>query len=403
MQLSNKPHVVVYFTDAGGGHRAAAEAVVEALHRRYEDRLTTEMVDFFRTSGTPRTLNLAPDLYPGLVRAGIWQTSYRATDGRSRARVITASLWPYLRRIANHLVKSHPADLVVSTHPFANSLLIKAMGKDRPPFFTVITDFGTIHALWFDKRADRIFVPAEAARDRGLSYGMDPSRVEVVGFPVLARYCEPPPDRESLRKKFGWPPQTPVVLIVGGGEGMGPVAKAARAIDESGLYVMQVIVAGRNKRLKGALEASTWVNPTTIYGFTREMPDLLHGADVLLTKAGGATVAEALNAGIPMILYAHVRGQEEGNVTYVEQAGAGVYAPTPKLLVRSLTRWVSRPQERARAAENARKAARPQAADLIASAIGRELRLHAVRGGRAVQADRRKTRPLVEQSHPHKT
>lgn len=378
-QPSRKPHVVVYFTDAGGGHRAAAEAVVEALHTLYADQLTTEMVDFFRSSSTPRTLSRAPDLYPNLVKSGLWQTSYRVTDGRSRARVITASLWPGVRQISKHLVRNHPADLVVSTHPFANSVLIRAMGRNRPPFFTVVTDFGTIHALWYDKRADRIFVPAEAARERGIHYGMDPGRLEVVGFPVLARYCQPAPDRNALRLKHGWPSGKPLVLIVGGGEGMGPVTKVARMIDESGLDLVQVIVAGRNKRLKSTLEAVVWENPTFIYGFTTEMPDLLHAADVLLTKAGGATVAEALNAGVPMILYSRVLGQEEGNVKFVEEAGAGIFAPSQKLLVRALTRWVVRPAERLQAAQRARAAARPDAATSIASAIGHQLHLRASR------------------------
>ena len=374
MQPAARPHVVIYFTDAGGGHRAAAEAVVEALHALYQDGISTELVDFFRSSGT-RPLIRAPDLYPQLVKAGLWKTSYRATDGRSRARVITASLWPYLRQIANHLVRSHPADLVVSTHAFANSVLLKAMGTNRPPFFTVVTDFGSIHALWFDKRADRIFLPAEAARARGLHFGMDPDRLEVVGFPVLARYGESVGDRAMLRRRLGWEEQKPLALIVGGGEGMGPVAKIARAIDRSGLDLTQVIVAGRNKRLKGALESSTWSNPTHVYGFTRDMPDFLHAADVLLTKAGGATVAEAINAGVPMIIYARIAGQEEGNVAYAELTGAGVFAPTPTDVVRALTRWLSRPDERERAAAGARRAARPDAARTIAAAIGRQLHM----------------------------
>jgi 1,2-diacylglycerol 3-beta-galactosyltransferase len=373
-QIPERPHVVVYFTDAGGGHRSAAEAVVEALHSLYGDQVTSEMVDFFRSYG-PRTLRLAPELYPQLVKTGLWRTGYRATDGRSRARVITASLWPYLQQIARQLASNHPANLVVSTHPFVNSLLIKAMGRNHPPFFTIVTDFASIHALWFDKRADRIFLPAEAARESALKSGMDPERLDVVGFPVLARFCGQEGDQASVRRKLGWPVDKPIALVVGGGEGMGPVAKIAQAIDESGLDLVQVIVAGRNRRLKAKLEAVTWENPTFIHGFTHEMPDFLRAADVLLTKAGGATVAEALNSHVPMIIYSRVAGQEDGNVAFVEQVGAGVYAPTTQLVIRALTRWLSRPQEREQVAEHASRAARPDAAKSIALAIGKALHL----------------------------
>ena len=386
---SKRPRVVIYFGDTGGGHRAAAEAVAEALHEQYGTRLSTQLVDFFSKAGV-RALSQAPSLYPRMVRAGVYGASYRATDRRSTARVITGSLWPYLRQIARRMVRAHPADLVVATYPLFNAALLRAMGRSRPPFYIVVTDFATIHALWFDKRADRIFVPAEAARQRGIELGMQAERLRVVGLPVKRGYSKPSESREALRRRLGWPMHKPVVLLVGGGEGMGPVASIAQSIDLCGLDIAQAIVTGRNKRLQAKLKQTSWENPTFIYGFTSQMPEMMHAADVLLTKAGGATIAEALNAHVPMILYSRIPGQEEGNVSYVVDAGAGVYAPDETLVIRALTRWIARPHERERAVANARKVARPEAAALIAAAIGRGLHLSA-RPARASQ--REQTRP----------
>jgi 1,2-diacylglycerol 3-beta-galactosyltransferase len=84
-----------------------------------------------------------------------------------------------------------------------------------------------------------------------------------------------------------------------------------------------VIVCGRNQKLKATLESCTWENPTLIYGFTRDMPDFMRAADFIVTKAGPGTVAEALNAQLPIILYSKLPGQEDGNVTFVEEEGAG--------------------------------------------------------------------------------
>lgn len=370
-----KPHIVFYFSDTGGGHRSAAEAIIEAIGIEYPNRVTTEMVDFFKDYA-PLPFNKMPDWYPHMVKAPqLWSASFHATDGRAQARAITATMWPLARRAAKALVQSHPADLIVTVHPFANTFALKALGKNRPPFITVVTDMVTTHALWYDARADLILVPTEKARERAIKYKMNPEKVRVVGLPVADRYCKPMKRKSSLRKKLGWTVDKPTVLLVGGGEGMGPLAKTAYAIDASGLDLNLVIVCGRNQKLKATLEEHSWENPAYIYGFTREMPDFMRAADFIVTKAGPGTIAEALNAELPIILYAKLPGQEDGNVTFVQEEGAGVWAPTPQEVVRTLTRWISRPAERQQIVENCRRAGKPEAARTIARTIGEMLGL----------------------------
>src|SRR5512134_2603408 len=375
-----KPHIVFYFSDTGGGHRSAAEAIIEAIQLKYENKVTTEMVDFFK-SYAPRPFNRAADMYPYMVKAPhLWGASFHATDGRARARAITTTMWPIARQAARSLVQSHPADLIVTVHPFANSFALRALGKNRPPFINVVTDMVTTHALWYDNRADLILVPTETARQRALKYNMPPEKVSVVGLPVADQYCKPVGRKSIQRKKLGWPVDKPVVLLVGGGEGMGPLAKTAQAIDASGLDVGLVIVCGRNQRLKASLEACTWENPTLIYGFTHDMPDFMRAADFIVTKAGPGTIAEALNAQLPIILYSKLPGQEDGNVTFVKEEGAGVWAPTPQEVVRALTRWISRPEECKQVIENCRRSGRPEAARTIARIIGGKLGLEVEEG-----------------------
>jgi 1,2-diacylglycerol 3-beta-galactosyltransferase len=374
-QTFRKPHIVFYFSDTGGGHRSAAEAIIEAINMEYKDQVTTEMVDFFKDYA-PRPFNRAADMYPYMVKAPrLWSASFHATDGRARSRVITNTMWPIARRAARAMVSSHPADLIVTVHPFANTFALRALGKNHPPFINVVTDMVTTHALWFDNRADLILVPTETARLRAIRYHISAEKVCVVGLPVADRYCQPMKQKSLLRENLGWPMEKPVVLLVGGGEGMGPLAETAQAIDASGLDVTQVIVCGRNKRLKASLEEHKWENTTLIYGFTRDMPDFMRASDFIVTKAGPGTIAEALNAQLPIILYSKLPGQEDGNVTFVREEGAGVWAPTPPEVVRTLTRWISRPEERKRVIENCRRAGKPEAARTIARMIADKLGL----------------------------
>ena len=373
--IPRKPHIVFYFSDTGGGHRSAAEAIIEAVHIQYKEQVTTEMVDFFKDYAPP-PFNRVGDMYPYMVKAPrLWGASFHATDGRAQARVITSTMWPLARQAAKALVRSHPADLIVTVHPFANSFALKALGNNRPPFINVVTDMVTTHALWYDKRADLILVPTETARQRALKYNMPDEKVRVVGLPVADRYCQPMKRKSTLRKKLGWTLDKPIVLLVGGGEGMGPLGKTAREIDASGLDLGLVVVCGRNQKLKASLEAEKWENPVRIYGFTRDMPDFMRASDFIVTKAGPGTVAEALNAELPIILYSKLPGQEDGNVTFVQEEGAGVWAPKPQDVVRALTRWISRPAERQKVIENCRRAGRPEAARTIAGIIGETLGL----------------------------
>ena len=128
MSQSKKPHILFLFSDTGGGHRSAAEAIIEAVHLEYGDVVTTEMLDFFK-SHAPLPLNKMPDWYPEMVKAPqLWGLSFKMTNGRKRARAITASMWPYVGRAARRQMREHLADLIVSVHPLATTVYLKALG-----------------------------------------------------------------------------------------------------------------------------------------------------------------------------------------------------------------------------------------------------------------------------------
>jgi len=378
---NRKPHILFLFSDTGGGHRAATEAIIEALQLEFGDALTTEMVDFL-TDYAPPPSNRLPEFYPDLVRIPeLWGVGFHISDGRPQARLMTSTMYPIVRRAARRLVREHPNDLLVSVHALGTSFFLRALGSKRPPFITVVTDMVSTHALWYDQRADLTLVPTEMARQRSLEFNMSPEKVIVVGQPVSERCSTPAGDKETLRKKFGWTLDKATILLVGGGEGMGPLTETAIAIDESGLDVNLVIITGRNTKLKAELEARSWDNPVYIYGFTQDMPDLMRASDVLVTKAGPGTIAEALIASLPIILYSKLPGQEDGNVRFVEAVGAGVWAPEPLHVVRTLTRWICRPHERLKVVENCRQAARPDASRHIARILGAQLGLGKAENG----------------------
>jgi 1,2-diacylglycerol 3-beta-galactosyltransferase len=368
------PRILFLFSDTGGGHRSAAEAIIEALHLEYGEAVHTEMIDIFKESA-PLPLNYIPEWYPQMVRVPeIWGLGFHLSDGRRRARLITTSAWPYVRRRVKDMVSRHPSDLIVSVHPLANTPVLHALGKRRPPYITMVTDLVSTHALWYDRHTDLCLVPTEAARQRALKNRLKPNQVRVVGLPVADRFCQPPGDKHKLRQQLGWPLDLPMLLLVGGGEGMGPLEKIARLLGIAEFPAGLAVITGRNQKLKERLEAATWPDYTFIYGFVRNMPEMMEAADILLTKAGPGTISEALNAGLPMILYSRLPGQEDGNIHYVVDEGAGIWAPRLEQTLAGLRTWLESPELLKSASQACQRLARPRAArdiaHILAEAVG---------------------------------
>ena len=374
----HKPHIVFLFSDTGGGHRSASEAIIEAINLEFPEEFTYEMVDFFKKYSPP-PLNLAGPAYPLMSRMEyMWEFTFKASDNPDFMRVLFSAFWPYIRFGMYKMLREHPGDIYVSVHPLINIPFLRAMRRRdiTTPYLIVVTDLVSTHTAWFAKEADLISIPTEQARKPALYAGIDPQKLRVIGLPVADRFCKPPGDKKILRKKLGWSQKKTIVLLVGGGEGMGPLGIVSKEINRAKLDVGLVVITGRNKKLKDELEAMDWNIPTYIYGFVTDMPDLMRAADILVTKAGPGTISEALIANLPIILYHRIPGQEEGNVSYVIDEGAGIWAPEIEDIIKTLEDWLNNPEKRILAVENAKRLARPDASRQIVRTIEEMIRLN---------------------------
>jgi 1,2-diacylglycerol 3-beta-galactosyltransferase len=366
MPTNKLPRLLFLYSDTGGGHRSAVAAIIEALELEFPHQYQAEKVDFFREYAPP-PFNFAPEIYPVVSKnSAFWGMNYRLMDGKRQVALVTRAASPYFYMAVRRMLAEHPSDLVVSVHPFMNTPVRQVVHARHIPFATVVTDMVSTHALWFDYKADLIILPTEIARERGLELGIDAGKMQVCGLPVAEKFSSIPANKSGMRKTLGWPEAQMTLLLVGGGEGMGPLEATAAAINASGLPVSLVIITGRNQRLKDRLEARDWNIPHRCYGFVDNMPELMSAADVLITKAGPGTISEAFIAGLPIVLYNRQAGQEEGNVLYVIGEGAGMWAPEPGMVVSLLKNWINHPDRLAETTQASQSLARPEAARQIA-------------------------------------
>lgn len=366
--------ILILMSDTGGGHRASADAIAEAIAHLYGDEISVRIVDAWR-SYVPWPVNRIPDAYPWLISDGLWlwNALWRTGDKAWSPRVVSGIFTPLVRRLAIKLFRTEAPDLVVTVHPIINHIPLRVLRnalKNDIPFVTVVTDMVTAHPTWFCPQADYCMVPTKPARMRALRYGMRPDRVEVVGQPVGLRFATSLGQKRRLRGELGIDLDRPVVLIVGGGDGVGPVYETARAIASGVPSAQLLIVAGRNTTLRQQLGATTWEIPTQIYGFATNMPELMGASDVLVTKAGPGTLSEAFIAGLPVIIFDFIPGQEEGNVHYVLEHQAGAYVPDPAKIAALIQEWLQPGSDiLCQMKANAAALARPEAAMIIAQRL----------------------------------
>jgi 1,2-diacylglycerol 3-beta-galactosyltransferase len=368
-------NILFLYSDTGGGHRSAAEAIIEALEGLYGNLIHSEMVDIFRDYA-PMPINRLPKIYPALVKLPrAWGMGFYLLDGKRRTRAISTSSWPVIRASYKKMVHEHPSDLIIAVHPIGVANTLRALGRNRPPFITVVTDLVTTHAFWYHKNTDLCIVPTEQARLRALRYGLRNEQIKVIGLPVAKEFSQPHADKFSLRNLLGWPQNAMVVLLIGGGEGMGPVEQVAYAISAAKLPVTLVVIAGRNTKLRAKLEKFHWSIPTYVYGFVNNMPDIMAASDILLTKAGPGTISEAIITGLPIILYSKLPGQEDGNVSYITSEGAGVWASQTDQIIETINRWIRQPELMKKVKQACTRIARPYASEQIARIIAKTLGL----------------------------
>jgi 1,2-diacylglycerol 3-beta-galactosyltransferase len=342
---------LLLISDTGGGHRSAANAIAAALEERSPDPYEQRIEDVAAHCAFPLTqlglgysmaLRYAPPIYGAL---------YYATNGRRRYKALVRFCEPLYRERLRDLFIAYRPDAIVSIHPLLNHAALRARDDahmQHVPVVTVITDLGKVHESWLVPDADAVVVPAREVYARALSRGVRPSRLRLLGHPIHPKFDDVTGSKADLRAQLGLSPDLPVVMLMAGGEGGGKLLSTSLALARARLPVELVVVCGRNEPLAQKLgELSTALpTPMQVLGFTDKIPEYFRAVDLLVTKAGPGTLAEANAAQLPVVVYDYVPGQERGNVDFVRHNGLGLIAlQSPAKVVSAVRSLISAPEK----------------------------------------------------------
>lgn len=364
-------------SDTGGGHRASAQALQAGFERLYGDQYQIDIIDLLMHH-LPWPLRELPKSYPFLSNTvpWLWSLLYR-TEG---APALYEGLVEGMARLSSGSVRRalerYRPDLMISVHPLVHEVTFRALDELhwRTPVVTVVTDLATAYPTWFHPRVERCFVASDETARRARERGLHPEQVRQYGLPIRPVFGDAPRPRQELRAELRMDSDLPAVLLLGGGEGVGPVGKIAsslnRRLGSGGAPSGQiVVVCGRNRKLQEELEQVAWRVPARINGFVNNMHEWMAASDCVVTKAGPGTIAEALICGLPIVLSGYIPGQEAGNVDYVVDHNVGVFCAEPEGIADIVCEWFMQPATLARMAAQARELGHAQATVQIVKEI----------------------------------
>jgi 1,2-diacylglycerol 3-beta-galactosyltransferase len=296
-----------------------------------------------------------------------WNASRAAVPTASLGGALTVALFKVMRDI----LRTYRPDAIINTYPLYHPPLagVFALTRRRVPLYTVVTDFGIVHPLWFNRAADACFVATEKVRQLAIAHGVAPEKVHITGIPVAPALADRSRDPAEMRAALGWSLDLPVMLVVGSKRVQG-LPDFLRVLNHSALPLQLAVVAGGDDELYAELQRFEWHLPAHLYNWVADMPALLHAADCVMSKAGGLIIAETLACGLPLLLIDVLPAQEKGNVDIVLQSGAGELALTPADALEVLYHWLADGNALlTQRATNARAVGRPHAALDIAERV----------------------------------
>lgn len=365
MQPTRATKVLLLFGDLGNGHKQAALAVKEAAEM-YRPDIEVELVDFMHWT-QPYLHQVNRYLFVRAVKTfpHVWGYLYDKTRyDNSLSFLLKKTRLFALGRVMKLLRETKPS-VVASTFPSAAAAMsnLKAHGLTDVPTVTVITDH-TDHSYWIHPYTDHYIVGSARVRQALNRLDIGDSQISATGIPVRPQFCRDY-DRHRLCEKHGLDPSLPTVLVMGGGCGL--IGKGlVPLMRSSGLpgKLQFIVVCGQNHRLKSQLAEKLKDSPHRIVltGFVDHIHEFMAVSDLIVTKPGGLTTAEAVSLAVPQLLYHPLPGQEEDNAALLTQAGVAVRADDDKDLHTVLYDLLMSPAKLNAMKQNAIKIRKTQAA-----------------------------------------
>src|SRR6202142_4115581 len=311
--------ILILTAGFGDGHNAAARSLRDAIEL-LDENARAEVLDLFADSyGVFNTL--ARKTYLGVVQYApkLWGGIYSLLENPFVEKQLGG--FTRLQSMLEKVLAETQPDCVVSTYPVYAHVIKKICQNhhERPfRFITVVTDSITVNSSWFRAPSDFFCVANDETAEVLKKGGVAKEQIKILGFPVSPLFAENP---NNLPAPIADEPRRVLYVINTGKKKAGKAIDRLLEIDD----VYLTIAAGRDPRLRAELMERTrdFEDRVKVLGWTNQMPELMMSHHLIISKAGGATVQEAIAARCPMIVNQVIPGQEEGNAELIWRFNLG--------------------------------------------------------------------------------
>lgn len=372
-KMKEKKRVLVVSASAGAGHTISALAVKEAFESMYPEEIEITHVDILDYV-TKLMKKVYRDVYLYLAnsRPLVYGMIYKYTDKETFGSGFTD--WAHTKKFRKYLRKQN-YDFIISTHFLASNVVARMKEKKKKlsaPLLTILTDFGA-HKIWVSK-SEYYVVPDDINVEYFKQRGLSGENVYDFGIPVRRVFLENKP-REMLRKKIGLSDDKKTILLLSGGFGVGPILDTIRSLEKLKTPHETIVVCGRNKELyDDCVKLKEKLNFNLIpVGFTTDIDEYMKASDVIITKPGGLTIAEALACHLPIVIVNPIIGQEDKNADRLLEEGCAIKISYLSIIYYYLDRLLNDEVRLNQIKTNIQRMAKPNAVNDLVQFVHREL------------------------------
>ena len=322
----NKRRVLLMYITKVSGHRQATVAIQQAL-RQLDPQIEAPAINGFGYM-YPILEKIISKAYMSVIKRTpkVWDYLYDNPSVVKNSQSIQNFLHKTSHEKIEKLIKRHRPEAIVCTQAFPCGMVAdyKISHNLDILLIGVLTDFSP-HSYWINEGVDYYVVPSEEVKERLVVKGVASERVRVYGIPLRPRFNEPV-DRIAIAEKMGLDPDVPTILVMGGGQGLGPIKKIVKSLGKMNMYVQIIVLSGVNKKIVNSLRryAAKADKKILVFEFVTNVEELMTVAKLIVTKPGGMTTAESLTKGLPMVVINPIPGQEMRNTDFLIQQGIGI-------------------------------------------------------------------------------
>lgn len=310
------------------GHRSASVAIEKSL-RNLDKSVQIKNIDGLNYT-SPLAEKIINEIYMIVIRVipQLWDHLYDNEDVMLRLRRVRSLIHRLKNKKIDKLFNEFKPDMVVCTQAFPCGMVAEYKRRHNLtiPLIGVLTDYAP-HSYWLDELVDIYIAPALKIKQRLIQKGIDSRRLLTLGIPIDSKFAKLS-NREEGSSRLGLDPATATILIMGGGQGLGPIKEIVKSLDTLRHSVQLIVVCGTNIAL------FKWLNKNKIFfnkrilviGYTEEINELMAISSFIVSKPGGLTSAEALSQSLPIIIVKPLPGQESQNAKFLLEAGVALKA-----------------------------------------------------------------------------